>query len=322
MSKICIFSIAYGRPYIDKLFGRCAPSLMTPGNLGKFVRDDVSMVVGTLEEDIHYLRQKFLESPLKKKVNVLDILALPKSIISRQKNTKDIQKRLLQEIVTYFVRRNLVFFHAPPDCIFSDDTIYNQLCLHQISGKIVAIFNGRTQEVSQGDAVYLDVIQSKNGVKNFFFNNYSQEWAAWRSGHPDQVAGARAGHAIYQEKDRAFIFCNKPNPSVGLFTHEDLAHFVIQGTYSSFDNNWLQLLIKHNRLLVQTNLDMGMSIEPDPVVIDDARAARQRKLDKIAKGRVTHIYERADVGVLPEETLRRRKFDDVLNMICFSTKLD
>lgn len=298
------------------------PSLMTRGNLGRFDKDDVSMVVGTLETDIEYIKDKFNNSALKKMVKGLDLLALPKTSISKEAKNAEIQTLLIRQIVTYFVRHNFIFFHAPSDCVFADETMYNHWCLHRMSGKVVAIFNGRTREVSADNAVYLDIIRTKSGVKNFFMRNYSREWDAWRSDHPSHVAGARVGHAIFQEPDRAHIFCNMPSVSVGRFNENDLQHFVLEGTVASLDNDWLQLLVRQNRLLVQTNLDMGMSIEPDPVTVDNERGEKQAKLHKATRGWVTQSFESAKVGTLPDDSLRRRKFDDLLNMFCFSTNLN
>jgi hypothetical protein len=320
--NLCIFSIAYGKSHIDKLFDRCVPSLITAGNLGRFERENVSIVIGTLGGDREYIRERFSASEITNFVRNMDTLAIPESGLSAKHTNRMIQTILLRRIMAYFIKRGLVFFYAPSDCVFADGTIYNNWCLHKITGKIIASFNGRTREISQDNIRYLDIINTKNGVKKFFMENYSHEWAAWCSMDPCEIAGTRIGHAIYREADRAHIFCNMPAPSTGRFTPEDLQYFILDASMQAFDNSWQQKLARCNRLLVQTNLDMGMSIEPDPLNIDDARGIRQENLKNDFENWMSDAYKHANVDTPLDVTLRQRKFDDLLNMFCFSTTLD
>jgi hypothetical protein len=145
---------------------------------------------------------------------------------------------------------------------------------------------------------------------DFFFEHKNEYWQAHMTSDLNHVAGTISGHLIYKGADRRMIFCSNPNPFMGRFQPRDLLTFANKAGFNNWDNNWVSALEKHGRLLVQTNLDAGMSIEPEPA---NAR-------DNINTRNQSDWFERAVSLANTDEAALRRDFKfNETHCFCFTT---
>jgi hypothetical protein len=144
----------------------------------------------------------------------------------------------------------------------------------------------------------------------------NDEWRSWTSKDPDSIAGPERGHMIYRADDRIYIFCSHPNPVLGKFTKDDLFFFTSSKGVASWDHGWRDHLFQEGRLFVQTNIDLGMSIEPES-------RAKQRKSQEWKERRLS--LDSLSVKLIEKycsedvELLRRNKFADRLSHFCFTS---
>lgn len=266
-----IFSVAFTESYITRLFTRALPSLLA-GNHPPF-----HLLVCTTEND-----RPRVEEELAK-------LNYPASIISiafkgalNPANAVQISSFLLRQAVRHCLDHNEIFCAVCPDLIYAPDTLGNALTLHNITGKVVALFNGRVQLPEGCDHTQPPL--------SLFKQHMNAHWRENITGDEHATPGTMNGHQIYT--NHIFrIWGSAPNPFLGRFQHEDVLLLAGQRGMRKWDHAWVQHLDTSNRLLVQTALRDGMSIEPefgelpglDPHEANDFAACPSREIARAAK---------------------------------------
>jgi hypothetical protein len=140
-----------------------------------------------------------------------------------------------------------------------------------LTGKVVATFNGRVapsdgrESFESGEL--LEVAQRPWGIHDFFFAHMAHVWRRTVTRDYTQLNGNTPGHLIYDGDQLRCLFCNTPNPTLGKFAVDDLRllNNPARGM-RVWDHEWVDHLSAQRRLIVQTNLELGMSIEADKAV--------------------------------------------------------
>lgn len=267
-----VFSIAFGKPYIDKLFDRCLPSLFSESRPPRLENKKISFFFFTLVSSAEYLKSRAANSRFSREFGGIAIVPadirsvdnLPVSADSEP--PRQTAGTLLQAAIQTCIKMDEVFVHAVPDLVYTPHAIETAHNLHKLTGKVVAIFNGRvkpTNGVNFTTETLLRAGSSEKSCVDFFFRHMNPWWQANTTTSLDRIAGTDAGHLAVNAEASRMIFCAAPNPFLGTFLPSDLPVFSHVNGMSCWDQSWRKQLIYTNRLLVQTNLDAGMSIEPE-----------------------------------------------------------
>ena len=270
---LILFTIAYGERYIRRFFDFCLPSLLTPGNLPSIRNESPELWVLTLTSDLPLVSQ-LLASPQVKSVfgDRAEGMGLNIDLASDAARMPDFSTALMSNflcrLIDICLKKDKSFFLAPPDLIYSDNVISTCWPLHRLTGKVVAIFNGRISPSDGAPPLTADQISQvtarPHGIRELFFSNMASYWRDWTTTDPDLIPEhAATGHLVFETAAHTSVFCGNPNPTIGKFTQRDLIYFSTGVGIGAWDHAWLDSLFQEGRLLLQTNLDLCMSIEID-----------------------------------------------------------
>lgn len=271
-----VFSVAFGEPYVSRLFTRCLPSLFANG---ADLAEPVRVLLVTAEEDGKDVacRAEACAALEDIAVEVISIDFPPAIPIAERKDA------LLARAVRYCLEADESFAFAVPDLVYSKETLATAWHLHRLTGKTIATFNGRVH----GDMLDEDLVaHARTDLAVLFFAYMNPVWAAQRTDDPDKIRGEQPGHLIADGPGYRAVFCPAPNPFLGKFTPADAA--LLWADFKHWDHEWRETLARENRLLVIQNLDVAMTVEPetkpkrgyacpDPASPEENAAARAKK---------------------------------------------
>jgi hypothetical protein len=165
--------------------------------------------------------------------------------------------RLLTCATAFCRERDEIFAFAVPDLVFSAGALASSYRLHRFTGKTVALFNGRIAS----DLTDAQLLAEAAGRLDWtFFRCMNPQWRSNRTTQLGRLCGTLPGHLIIDEPGRPrSIFCSCPNPFLGRFTAADVAE--LGHSFSAWDHEWRVMLEREGRLIVQTALDVAMSVE-------------------------------------------------------------
>jgi hypothetical protein len=267
---LIVFSIVFGEAYIRKAADFGLASLLASGNLPSLGEEKPELHIFTIARDVRLVETLIVEKPEiaaffagRVRVSSLDEVAAGMEL---PRHKADVTGNLMCHIVKMCIKRDRSFLFAVPDIVYSNGSIETCWQLHRMTGKVVSIFNGRVLP-KDGEPPFSPEMMTQwtrpHGVRDFFFSHMNGTWHKSMTTDPDVVPDhARRGHLIFRRDRFSFVF-SRPNPVIGRFTERDLMLFASGGNIKSWDHEWQDRLMAEGRLQVQTNLDLGMSIELD-----------------------------------------------------------
>jgi hypothetical protein len=320
-----VMPIAFGRRYIDAFFDLCLPSLMTPNNFPVLCDEPLTLFFCTTESFVPYLRQRIRTSDYRDifegRVNIHFIAFEPvesDDALERANKQRKVSFALLIQAIKFCLARDESFVFPSPDNLYSDGIIESNWELHRLTGKIVGNFPGRVEDAPGGNDYYRELIKCPSGVKDYFFSHPEERWFDHVTNDPDQLPGETVGHQVLNGRRAVHIFAH-PCPFMGKFAPEDLFKFLEVGVFAAWDHEWLTFLTEKRRMLVQTNLDLGMSIEPWSDGQGQDPAAKTRRVERDIRERREHFLGKdADAFDVIGE-VRKQRFGNSLSHFCFST---
>jgi hypothetical protein len=262
-----LFCVTYGTRFIDMFFDRGILSLMNSGNKNFLEREDNILFISTISDDVNYVREKLDSSGVRKifgdRIRIHHIpYTRSQDAHEESQRRKKLSYALLMRAMIFCYEQDQPFFHISPDLIYSSDILEIFWDLHQLTGKIVANFNGRVSPLPVGTDVQASILAHPDGVKRHFLEHMDPLWLAWNASGPDYNSGENKGHQIIKGKRSFHVFTSAPNPLMGRIQERDLFFFAERGTFGIWDHQWVERLREQHRLLIQTNLDLCMTIEP------------------------------------------------------------
>lgn len=331
-----VITIAYGEKYIRRLFERCLPSLLTPNNLPGLTGLSPELAIFTLEQDApmveQYLRgNSAIEAVFGPRIEVQPFRHRAGAEESGEQNPRwktnlATAYHMLCRAVHHCVQKDKSFFLAVPDLVYSDGLVKTCWALHRLSGKIVSVFNGRVCPPDGIEAFSHEQILAAaarpNGLSEFFFNNLNFEWRRYVTINPDIVTDPVAGKQILFSDTGTYIFLDSPNPTLGKFTTDDLVYICESRVgMSVWDRPWQDYLLKNDRVLVQPDMDLCMSIEPEETFWDPNWA---RSLERNPEGAKDPVAARATItaklGLDKSDAARKVKFTYRYNNFVFTSR--
>lgn len=268
--EVILFSLAFTESYITRLFTRALPSILSLP-----VNEPIQLLLATAAQD-----KALTESYLKKQPHPATIIATK---FTGSEDKTQLASHLLRQAVKFCIEKNEIFCAVIPDLIYSTNFLLNALRFHHITGKVVATFNGRIEEHN------LDLGLSP--LDNFFLHR-NRTWRDNTTTDEETTPGTTIGHMIYEAPGCRVVFGSAPNPSLGRFKPEDLLLLAGPRGIRKWDHAWVDYLENNNRLFVQTDLRLGMSIEPETEAV--------KKTDR---------YEREIFDGATQEIARAAKFN-------------
>ena len=201
------------------------------------------------------------------------------------------------------VDRNEVFVHLVPDLVYSPGVLSTCYKLHALTGRVVATFNARCapkeDEPALSDDEMMEAGTSTREMLRFFLKHRTYYWHDNETSDIRAIPGNLKGYLLYTDPGRVIIFTNNPNPMLGKFQRSDITAFANKASLNNWDNDWKDQLVVQNRLLVQSNLDAGMSIEDAP---------RERRLsDTFSVKTIREQYDRAIRNTAGDDREMRRE---------------
>jgi hypothetical protein len=330
---ICI-CIVYGKDYIDSLFERGLPSLMTSNNLPAFSAEELTLYLGTTETWMPYLRQKIRNSDIQKLFDKRIIIHFmpftpdpnDNPFVRIEKQRKVSFSHLIRAM-KFCIERDETFFAISPDFMYSDGFVEVNWELHRLTRKVIANFSMRLTSVPGGTEYFREMLNRPFGVKELCFRFPEERWRDQMTDDPDYLPGETTGHQTFTGKHNMHVFSANPNPTMGKFTESDLFFFLEAGTFNDWDHEWLTRLTDEKRLLVQTNMDLGMSVEARVGDQDAGYAELSREVEK-TRGVGRAISERREHFLGDDkdkfdviEVVRKQRFGTPLSLYCFSTRV-
>jgi hypothetical protein len=277
-----VFSVAFGKTYLANLFERCLPSLI--GGKPTYLGDEpIRVAIFTLTEFIPFVQEHLGRSALLSPYidsNRCDVFAY--EIEEKEKHsTAVLSGGILEKAIIQCLRRGESWAHAVPDLVYAANALETCWALHKITGKVVAIFNGRVNAEERGTAFTTeDYLRATAGMPNFFFGHMTKAWREHYVTTLGDVKGSNPGELVVDSPALRAVFATAVNPFVGRFEPEDRYAFPRPQGFGHWDHSWKDTLERTHRLVVQTDLDAAMSIEP-ATQKDIGKFERQRSLSEI-----------------------------------------
>jgi len=169
------------------------------------------------------------------------------------------QAYLLSYVIAYCLKNDRLAFNLVPDLIYSRGSLINAFRLFNYTKKCISFCNARlsprVSELSDDEIISQE-------PKVLLFRFISADWLDARQNNLSSYAGTKFN--FFMKYPEYFLLTPLgPNPMMVKFREEDLGMFLRNRTYAIWDDQWQEFLRKSNRLVVQTNLDLGMSVEID-----------------------------------------------------------
>ena len=257
--KVVFYTLAWG-DYLDIYFKHTLPSLLHESNIPSLTKDnfEVSFVLYTLD------REKDVKKKYKKELSK----ALPYSfkIISFEKiknsdKVSAIANISIVKILNYCIQNQLIMFLAPPDTIFSNNSVFNSVSFSYSKRKSFAAAHPRININFLKDFKKFpeDGFKSTEMVK-YAFNNAHQNFKFADEKLRKNTAYAGISYRKLSESLFA-ITSHMPTTFTVIPTLDDLKFFEKFGSFNDWDRGWLAMLLKKNRLKVCGSSDMFFCVE-------------------------------------------------------------
>lgn len=258
-----VFSIAFGKPYVDSLLNRCLPSLFSKSRFNPAGIEPLRLVIFTNNETL-----PTVAAAAKDLKDQYGFAAVQVSNCASGESPKQTSMWLLNRAITRCLDAGESFMFAVPDLVYAAGTIERAYTLYKLTGKVVSLFNGR---VKQGfpDTSYLAAAETPAVLLNFFYAYRDRMWQAHTTTDLNQIAGHVPGHMIHCRGPKLLIFGSTPNPFMGRFVPAD--KLTLNAGMVAWDHQWADSLWLNNRMIVQTDLNSGFSIEPSPKIFRESQ---------------------------------------------------
>lgn len=326
------FTLFFGEAYTNFFFDITLPAALSSGNIPAVIDngEKTSLAIVTTKDTAKYVHNRIRELKLYgHPFSSIDVIVLPDKKPQDYKSNLDFKKStlidLLMTAIFHIYGKDEIFLYLVSDAILSNGTAENCYMLHRASGKTVSIFNGRIEADKEQLSFLDDVREQKSELKWEFLKRRDSLWRAWTVQETETIPEAPEGHLILEGKNFIHIFCRNPNPILGKFTIQDVSFFTDFGYFSDWDGTWRDRLAEQGRLIVQTNLDAGMSVEPiPPRGISETVTLRKNSLVlRSSRREVTKIMlERMNISNNHYKNEQKSsQYNSLMSMFCFTIKL-
>jgi len=255
--KVAFYTLGWGN-YLDVFFNSTLPSILHNSNAPRLQKDgfELSFILYTTDsaEEIrkNYSNQIDQISPYNFSIVPFSSDNLERSIVAHKSILK---------ILKHCVDNKLIMFMAPPDTVFSNDSVYNSILFAYFKRKSFAAAHPRisTNFVNHFREFPKDGFESSEMVA-YALNNahpnfeYANEELSLSTVHAG-ISYRKISKSLYA------VTSNMPTVYVVIPASEDIVFFEESGTFNAWDRGWLSLLLKKNRVKISGSSDMFFCME-------------------------------------------------------------
>jgi hypothetical protein len=321
-----VITVAFGKAYIDRFFSLALYSLMNEDNLPAIHGETLTLLVATVDEDVPLVREWFETKNVRAVFGSnVECISLCKNRLRAESGDHLLAPRigyhLVMEMAHAVMKTGESFMFCFSDNIYARGSASTAWSLHKLTGKIVTQFNGRVVARENDPDFYQSCIAERYGVMNTFLSDKTPNWHAISTSNQEALNLTDYSQKMIVNDDSVYIFSSVHSPFVGKFQPEDIAILLEGGMLGAWDHIWGAYLTRTNRMMPQTNLNLGMSIEPDTI----ERAQLNHRRTEIGR-RETRLNQNRYLTLLrdfgdPELALRQYSVERGDNRICFSGSL-
>ncbi len=259
--KIYIYTIAWGE-FIDTYFHYTIPSIFQAGNIPllKSQGFEIIPILYTLEST-DSIKSKFKIEILK---NNLENLLIER-IVTNKTTPRKINITALLNVFRRCIDEKAMFVMAPPDTLFSNGSLYNsvmsvyykKMCFASAHPRVnytllqdENICNMTTKGTQVESATLVNLAITHLHDKYIYANDMLDENTTYAG-----VSIRKINNKIYN------VIHNLPTTYVVYPQEEDYKFFKRSGDFNQWDREWLELLVKRNRVKISGSSDQFFCVE-------------------------------------------------------------
>jgi hypothetical protein len=259
--KIIIYTLAYG-DYLDYYFDYSLPAIMHESNYGALIKEGFEMefLLYTIDGKKSII-EKYVDHPFFdfERVSIVEFDAQGCS------TPRKIASHAIIDVINRSVGESSVLFMAAPDTIISNGSLFN--AVSTCFGKNVCLASAHAR-VSTNVLAEIEKCNS-DGVDSSKMVSLSFKYAHGNFKYADEnLYKNTTQKGISYKKISKNIYTvshNLPSPWLVFPIKEDCEFFQKCQDFNMWDREWLQMLIKTNRIKVSGSSDLYCAIEITPV---------------------------------------------------------
>jgi len=275
--KVIIYTLAYGE-YLDYYFDYSLPALMHKSNCEALVEKgfEVEFLLYTIDKK-DFILKKYKDHYFFNKSKI-DIVEFDKG---GEATARKIASRAIIDVFRRCLDERAVLYLAPPDTIVGNGSLFNSI--NASYGKNVC-FASAHPRVSTSILSEIDHC-NKQGIDNASLVNLAMRFPHDNFKYSDEDLEKNTTHKGISYRNVSpnlyMVTHNLPSPYVVFPIEEDYDFFCKCQDFNMWDREWLQSLIKTNRVKISGSSDLYFCVEltPEPFKADEELKTNQKYND-------------------------------------------
>jgi len=275
--KVFIYTLAYG-DYLDYFFDYSLPALLHDSNTGALIREgyDVQFLLYTTEKK-HDVIKKYEKHPFFniKKINIIEFDS------KGDETTRKIASHAVIDVLRRCLDAKAILYLGTPDFIIGNGSLFNSITISY--GKNVCFASAQPR-------VSVDILSeieqcSKQGIENSKLVSLSMKFPHENFKYADEMLEENTTHKGVSYRaispNLYTVTHNLPSPFVVFPIEKDYDFFCKCQDYNMWDREWLQTLVKTNRIKISGSSDLyfGVELTPAPFKADEELKIDQKYND-------------------------------------------
>jgi len=252
---LIVHTMVWGDKYIDWFFDYSLPSIMQSGNLPAIEGKDIVFYIYTKECDIHILDKRMKGNLYNYKIYSEDEFS---------DNARDMVINFIINTLEDGVKKNAMILWMPPDCIYSDRSVYNLVTLSDRKGVSIAVPHARVSSSCVRDSgIINNFLDSKVDSSLLMDLTLQCMHASLRFADETLNNNTTDGGIATRKLDKNNLAVIHNIPSVQLYspTNDDISFYKKRVTFSDNDHVWPHMLYRQSRLKVVGSSDIAFLVE-------------------------------------------------------------
>jgi hypothetical protein len=258
--KVLVYTLAYG-DYLNYYFDYSLPALLHESNTGALNREgfDVEFLLYTIDnkEDIkkQYENHPFFDE------NKIKIIKFDSK---GEQTARKIASHAVIDVLRKTLDEKAILYLGTPDFIIGNGSLFNSVIMSY--GKNTCF--GSAQPRVSPDILNHIKPQNAEGIENSKLVKLAMEFGHESFKYADEILEKNTTHkGISYRKISSNLYTvthNLPSPFVVFPVEEDYEFFCRCKDYNMWDREWLQLLVKKNRIKISGSSDLYFGVELTP----------------------------------------------------------
>jgi len=275
--KIIIYTLAYG-DYLDYYFDYSLPALMHESNYGALIKEgfQVEFLLYTIDNK-NSIIEKYKNHPFFD----LERISIIKFDAQGDSTPRKIASHSLIDVFRRCLDEQAILYLGTPDFIIGNRSLFNSVTLSFGKNQCFASAHAR---------VSLDILEQLESKSVYGISNPDLVRLGMKFLHKnlkyanERIDKNTTQKGISYQKVSSNIYTvthNLPSPYLVFPLEEDHDFFCKCMDYNMWDREWLQMLIKTNRIKVSGSSDLyfGVELTPVPFVADEELKENQKYND-------------------------------------------